>query len=118
MTLQETQQLLSVLRTNYPNTFRNQTKNESYDYLQLWAEAFKNDNANAVIKAVKKIIYEDTREFAPNIAQVKKMIQEEIEIHPKALENKNYSQGFNMCQRTGKICPLDSTWGWILINFD
>lgn len=71
MTEQETQQILKVLKTNYPNSFRNMSSEESYNYLSLWHEAFKNDDVIAVIKAIKEIIYTDTREFAPNIAQVK-----------------------------------------------
>lgn len=71
MTEQETQQILKVLKTNYPNSFKNMSSEESYNYLSLWHEAFKNDDVRLVIKAVKEIIYTDTREFAPNIAQVK-----------------------------------------------
>lgn len=71
MTVQETRDILTVLKTNYPNSFRNMSKEESYDYLDLWATAFANDNKQDVINAVKEIIYTDTREFAPNIAQVK-----------------------------------------------
>lgn len=71
MTEQETQQILKVLKTNYPNSFRNMSSEESYNYLSLWHEAFKNDDVRQVIEAVKEIIYTDTREFAPNIAQVK-----------------------------------------------
>lgn len=71
MTEQETQQILKVLKTNYPNSFRNMSREDSYNYLSLWHEAFKNDSVETVIQAVKEIIYTDVREFAPNIAQVR-----------------------------------------------
>ena len=71
MTVQETRDILTVLKTNYPNSFKNMSKEQSYSYLDLWATAFANDNKQDVINAVKEIIYTDTREFAPNIAQVK-----------------------------------------------
>ncbi|WP_050636155.1 replicative helicase loader/inhibitor [Candidatus Stoquefichus sp. SB1] len=74
MTEQETQQILKVLKTNYPNSFKSMSSEESYNYLSLWHEAFKNNDVILVIKAVKEIIYTDTREFAPNIAQVKSVI--------------------------------------------
>lgn len=74
MTEQETQQILKVLKTNYPNSFRSMSSEESYNYLSLWHEAFKNDDVISVIKAVKEIIYTDTREFAPNVAQVKSVM--------------------------------------------
>ena len=71
MTVQETRDILTVLKTNYPNSFKNMSKEQSYSYLDLWATAFANDNKQDVINAVKEIIYTDPREFAPNIAQVK-----------------------------------------------
>lgn len=70
----ETQKILTVLKVNYPNTFRKFTREESEAYLDLWAEAFKHDYSELVVAAVKAIIYSDVREFAPNIAQVKQMM--------------------------------------------
>lgn len=74
MTKDEVQQVLRILRLNYPHSFKDFTKEQSIEYLNLWAEAFKNDNVNLVVGAVKSIIYSDTREFAPNIGQVKAMM--------------------------------------------
>ena len=71
MKQEEVKQILTVLRVNYPNTFKSFTYEESQAYLDLWTEAFKDDSAELVTMAVKSIIYGDTREFAPNIAQVK-----------------------------------------------
>lgn len=71
MKFEEVKDILTILRVNYPNTFRNMEKEDMKAYLNLWAEAFKEDPAEMVVKAVKSIIYADTREFAPNIGQVK-----------------------------------------------
>jgi hypothetical protein len=71
MNKEETKQILTVLRINYPHSFKNLTNEETFQFLDLWSEAFKNDDASLVATAVKSIIYSDTREFAPNIGQVK-----------------------------------------------
>ncbi len=71
MTYEETRKILTVLKTNYPQSFRGWSRDQSQDFLDLWAEAFKDDSVEIVVAAVKAIIYSDTREFAPNIGQVK-----------------------------------------------
>lgn len=71
MTYEETRKILSVLKVNYPQSFRGWDIDQSHAFLDLWAEAFKNDPVEVVVAAVKAIIYSDTREFAPNIGQVK-----------------------------------------------
>ena len=74
MNREETKAILKVLRVSYPNSFKNLSDDETYMYLDLWSEAFKDDPAEIVVQAVKSIIYTDTREFAPNIATVRKHI--------------------------------------------
>lgn len=76
MTREETQQILSVLRINYPNSFTRLSADETFMYLDLWAEAFRDDDVKIVIAAVKAIIYGDKKEFAPNIGQVKNKMYE------------------------------------------
>lgn len=90
MTVQETRDILTVLKTNYPNSFKNMSKEQSYSYLDLWATAFANDNKQDVINAVKEIIYTDTREFAPNIAQVKARMKPTM-----LLENENVMKKYD-----------------------
>lgn len=74
MTKEETKQILKVLRISYPNSFKNLTNEDTYLFLDLWSEAFKEEPVEIVIQAVKSIIYTDTREFAPNIATVRRAI--------------------------------------------
>ena len=76
MTTEETRAILTVLKANYPQSFRNMNKDVGNQMLALWAEAFKDTPAQLVTSAVKKIIYTDTREFAPNIGQVNAVIAE------------------------------------------
>lgn len=76
MTQEETRAILTILRINYPQSFKGWTKEQGEAFLSLWSEAFKDDKTELVSAAVKSIIYGDTREFAPNIGQVKdKIIQ-------------------------------------------
>lgn len=71
MTLEETRQMLTVLKASYPNSYRNMSNEESFNYLNLWAKAFEDDDTQTVSNAIHEIIYSDTSSFAPTIAQVK-----------------------------------------------
>lgn len=103
MKLEETKMILTILKTNYPQTYKGWTSAQSREYLALWSEAFKDDPVELVVMAVKEIIYSSTREFAPNIGQVKSMMlklssmkneliseQEAWSLVYKALENSGY----------------------------
>ena len=79
MTKEETQKVLKLLKVNYPNSFTRLSNDETFMYLELWADAFKEIPANIVIQAVREIIDSDTREFAPNIGQVKNQIFKKFE---------------------------------------
>lgn len=74
MTKEEVKKILGILKLNYPNSFKNQSKDVSHAYFNLWCEAFQDDDAALVAKAVKAIIFSSEREFAPNIGQVKAMM--------------------------------------------
>lgn len=74
MNYNETKDILTILKTNYPQSFKGWTYDQSQAFLNLWAEAFKDEPVGLVAGAVKSIIYGDTREFAPNIGQVKAKI--------------------------------------------
>lgn len=76
MNYEDVRKVLTVLRINYPNSFKNLDKEDRKAYLDLWATAFKDDDGVQVLTAVKSIIYTDTREFAPNIGQVKNKMYE------------------------------------------
>ena len=79
MTKEETQKILKILKVNYPNSFTRLSDDETYMYLELWSDAFKDIPCDMVAKAVKEIIDSDTREFAPNIGQVKNQIFKRFE---------------------------------------
>lgn len=74
MTRDEVRKILTILKVNYPQSFKGWNKEQSEMFLDLWCEAFKDESVQVVVSAVKSIIYGDTREFAPNIGQVKNKI--------------------------------------------
>lgn len=76
MEFEQVKDLLTVIRLNYPQSFRDYTKQQSVAYMDMMYEAFKDDPAELVVSAVKSIIYSDTREFAPNIGQIKNKMYE------------------------------------------
>ena len=76
MEFQEVKNILTMLRVNYPHSFHSMSKEDGEAYLNLWCEAFKDDDTELVASAVKSIIYGDKREFAPNIGQVKNRMVE------------------------------------------
>lgn len=71
MTKEESKQILMILKANYPHSFKGWNEDQATYFTLLWAEAFKNAKLQEVVQAVKNVIYTDTREFPPNIAQIK-----------------------------------------------
>ena len=71
MTYEETREILKVLKANYFNHFRSWDREQGEAFLSLWSEAFKNDDTQVVVKAVKSIIYTDKSDFPPTIGKVK-----------------------------------------------
>lgn len=74
MTREETTKILSIIKLAYPNFYKNITKQEAENTVNLYQEMFKNDEANLVIIAVKELI--NTFQYPPSIADIKnKMYQ-------------------------------------------
>lgn len=78
MKTEETRHILTVLRVNYPGTFNSYSREDTQVYLNLWDSSFKDYSYNEVANAVNYIIQTDTREFAPNIALVKSVINKKF----------------------------------------
>lgn len=74
MNLEETRKILQVLRINYPMSFKGMSPDDTQAYLKLWNVSFKDYPYIEVANAVNSIIQSDIREFAPNVAIVKKKI--------------------------------------------
>lgn len=79
MNVEETKRILTVLRINYPSSFTKLSASDSEMLLKEWTVAFKDYPAKMVNEAIWKIINTEVREFAPNIAMIKKAIAEDSE---------------------------------------
>jgi len=75
MTRDETRKILAVLRTAYPNFYRNVSDSDVTDTLNLWTSMFTDDDPRLVAAAVKSIIVASNREFPPNIGTIKEQMR-------------------------------------------
>lgn len=71
MTRDDVIKIMSVLRGAYPHFYRDISKQEAYDAINLWTDMFSNDDASIVAAAVKSLIDGDDKGFPPTIGQVK-----------------------------------------------
>ncbi|MDD4111340.1 MAG: replicative helicase loader/inhibitor [Clostridia bacterium] len=66
--------LLGTLKTAYPYFYKNLTKTETMEVIELWAKMFADDDNYITTKAVEKLI--QTNKFAPTIADIREKMQE------------------------------------------
>lgn len=87
MNREETRLILNTLKVNYPGSFRQMTRDEMQAMLNLWSKQFERLPYQAVEQAVGSIISTDTREFAPNVGQIKSRIMDSIalDVEQKAI---------------------------------
>lgn len=74
MTREDAKKILQMFKISYPNSFTNMDIDDAKMFVNLWTETFLNIPTRIVFDAVKQIIHNDTREFAPNVAQVRSQI--------------------------------------------
>lgn len=74
MNKKETATLMAIIKTAYPEYYRNQT--DLIDAVNLWAEMFTKDDATLIAKAVKKFIKTDSKGFPPKIGQISTLAAE------------------------------------------
>jgi len=75
MTRDETIAILGILRTAYPNFYRDVSRDAALQTVTLWAEMFRDDPAEIVTAAVKALIASRTEGWPPNIGEVKAKMQ-------------------------------------------
>lgn len=72
MNRKEILSMLSILKSAYPNFYRNITKQEAEQTVNLYEEMFKDYDSRIVLLAVKELI--NTYEYPPTIATIKNKI--------------------------------------------
>lgn len=76
MTRSETVQILSILRKAYPVFYKDISKREAEDTVDLWHTMFEDDDVLLVISAVKAFIATDDKGYPPVIGVIKKKMRE------------------------------------------
>ena len=74
MTRDETVTILGILKTSYPNFYKDMSKSEMYNTIAIWSEMFENDDLRLVKVAVKELV--QTLKFPPTIADIKQKMYE------------------------------------------
>ena len=74
MTKEGILQVLSVLKLNYPASYRGITKEERAALYQLWMYQFSGLDDQTVKHAVQALISTNTSDFAPSIGAIKAMV--------------------------------------------
>lgn len=76
MTKNETLQILNILKIAYPTFYKNISKQEALDIVDLWSNMFEGDDVLLVINAVKTFIATDDKGYPPVIGVIKKKMRE------------------------------------------
>ena len=74
MTKPEALAILGILKTAYPNFYKDLSKQQAYKIADFWSEMFANDDAELVTNAVKAFITTDDKGFPPVIGVIKNKI--------------------------------------------
>lgn len=75
MTFDETKTILTLLQTEYPQSFAKMDERMMAMKLRLWAAEFEHDAYKAVYAVVRAIISAGNREFAPNIGVIREKLK-------------------------------------------
>lgn len=90
--------MLTMLKTAFPSYYKNFTKEEAEQVVDLFEMAFKDDDANEVFNALKKLILKS--EFPPVIATIKKEIADnKMKDFPKAEDE--WNKVLELCRKYG-----------------
>lgn len=109
MTIEEMQSVLKILRTYYPQSYKDIDAEGSNILLNLWHKAMEDEDGNFVKKAVWEIINTEERQFAPNIAEVRKKMFAMAGIS----EGKGIlpvDEAWSLARSTWSSLPSDNAW--------
>ena len=72
MTREETKTILAIMKAAYPNFYRDMTKEDASNTINLWSTMFADEKPQIAIEAVKSLIC--TLKYPPTTADVKEKI--------------------------------------------
>ena len=76
MTFDETKTIMTLLQTEYPQSFSKMDSRMMAMKLKLWATEFQHDDYRAVYAVVRAIMSAGGREFAPNIGTIREKMRD------------------------------------------
>jgi len=74
MNLNEAAALMLFIKSNYPNSYKDQTKEQAQIVISTWQELFRDYNSELVLKAVKAYINRDDKGFPPTPGMINKIL--------------------------------------------
>lgn len=74
MSIDETKTILGIIKTAYPNFYKDMSRGELQNIVTLWGEMFENDDIELVKVATKELI--NSFKFPPTIADIKDKMYE------------------------------------------
>lgn len=75
MTKKEAFEVITIMQTNYPDTFRQMSEDALEALVKLWQRAFDAEPASVVTNAVFAFMMTSTERYMPNIGQIKEQIR-------------------------------------------
>lgn len=133
MTFDETNTILTLLQTEYPQSFAKMDDRAMAMKLRLWASEFQHDDYKAVYAVVRSIMSAGNREFAPNIGVIREKLRsfsadgELTENEAWALVSKAISNGiYGYASEWAKLPPAvqkavgepEQLKRWAVMNLD
>ena len=89
--------VMSIMKIAYPRFYANITKTEAEQSIMLWQDAFKYDDPNLLVLAVKELI--TTLQYPPTVADVKNMMRKIT-----AVDEKNENDYWNELDKAVRNC--------------
>lgn len=74
MTLEETAEMMAILRAAYPRFYVNMSQADAMAAVKLWHGFFSDDDKDAVNDAIKAFIANDVKGFPPVIGQIREKL--------------------------------------------
>lgn len=75
MTKEETRQIVKVIISTYPMTYKNVSQEDTKNMIYVWYEVFKEYDITTVLMALKSAIANDTKGFPPAPGQIMAIIK-------------------------------------------